>query len=61
MKKVFLWCCQLARNFLANRCAMHAAGLTYFSLLAIMPILCCVLVLAKAVGVDDYAKAYINK
>lgn len=61
MKKIFLWCSALVRNFLDNRCSMHAAGLTYFSLLAVMPVLCCVLVFAKAVGVDDYAKCYINR
>ena len=60
MKKINVWCRGVVRGFLDNHCSMHAAGLTYFSMLAMMPILCCILVVAKAVGVDDYARNHIN-
>lgn len=46
--------------FLANNCAMHSAGLTYFTLLAVIPMLCCMLVVAKACGVDRVARDQIN-
>jgi membrane protein len=39
---------------------MHAAGLTYFSLLAIVPTLCILLFAAKMFGVDGYAERQIN-
>ena len=39
---------------------MHAAGLTYFSMLAVVPILCVLLVAAKTFGVADYAERQIN-
>ena len=35
MKKTFTWCQGVVRRFLKNNCGMHAAGLTYFSLLEI--------------------------
>lgn len=60
MKKFFAWGSEVVCGFLRNRSSMYAAGLTYFSLLAVMPVLCCILVFAKAVGVDDFAKGYIN-
>lgn len=60
MKKVYEFSREVVCGFLKNRSSMFAAGLTYFSLLAVMPVLCCILVLAKTVGVDDYAKGYIN-
>jgi len=46
--------------FLGNRCSLHAAGLTYFSLLALVPILCLLLFAAKTCGVDEYARRQIN-
>lgn len=39
---------------------MHAAGLTYFSLLAIVPVLCIFLFAAKTLGIDEYAERQIN-
>jgi len=57
----FIACAKLAlKGFVANHCTMHAAGLTYFSLLAVIPVLCCILVAAKACGVDHYARNHIN-
>lgn len=59
-KKALGWAGRVVRRFLDNNCTMHAAGLTYFSLLAVVPVLCCILVAAKACRVDAYAKTQIN-
>jgi len=40
--------------------ALQAAGLTYFSLLALVPILCLLLLLARTLGADDLARRAIN-
>lgn len=61
MKKFYTWGKCIVRRFLDTNCSMHAAGLTYFALLAVVPILCCILVTAKACGVDQYAKRQINE
>ena len=53
LKKVYL-------TFTRNDCPMHAAGLTYFSLLAVIPALCCMLALAKTCHVDRYARERID-
>ena len=55
------WCMEVVQNFLRNNCSMHAAGLTYFSLLAVIPTLCILLFGAKQFGVDDYARTEINR
>jgi len=55
------WCMEVVKNFLRNNCSMHAAGLTYFSLLAVIPTLCILLFGAKQFGVDDYARTEINR
>ena len=47
-------------GFVKNRCALYAAGLTYFSLLALVPALCLLMVLAKTCGADDFARTQIN-
>ena len=60
MKAVFSFFVNAVKNFLKNNCSMHAAGLTYFALLAIVPVLCCVLVAAKACRVDELARSQIN-
>ena len=49
------------RGFLDARCGLHAAGLTYFSLLSFVPVLCLSLLLAKACGVGDIARTEINR
>ncbi len=54
------WSKSVVMSFLDNNCSMHAAGLTYFSLLAIIPTLCILLFAAKQCGVDDYARDHIN-
>ena len=60
MKKVVEWVTLVVRGFLDSHCSLHAAGLTYFSMLALIPVLCCVLVLAKAAHVDRFARDQIN-
>ena len=60
LKKVWDWVKRVVKGFLDNNCSMHAAGLTYFALLAVVPVLCCILVAAKACRVDQYAKSQIN-
>ena len=47
-------------GFVKNRCALYAAGLTYFSLLALVPALCLLMVLAKTCGAGDFARTQIN-
>ncbi len=60
MKKTFAWCKSSVKAFLDNNCTMHAAGLTYFAMLAMIPVLCCILVAAKTCHVDEYARSQIN-
>jgi uncharacterized BrkB/YihY/UPF0761 family membrane protein len=60
LKNVFVGVKDVVKGFLENNCSIHAAGLTYFSMLAIVPMLCVVLVSAKYLGVDDLAKRSIN-
>lgn len=59
-EKRFGWSVRTLKGFLDNDCPLHAAGLTYFTLLAVVPVLCCVLVTAKMCGVDRIAKKQIN-
>ena len=59
-KKSVTWGRYVLRGFREGNCALHAAGLTYFAMLALIPILCCILVVAKAAHVDRYAKDQIN-
>lgn len=65
MKKVklpkwFKWGVDIVWSFLDNHCTMHAAGLTYFSLLAVVPVLCVLLFTAKICGADMYARDRVN-
>ncbi len=60
MKNVFDWGKRVFRGFLVHNCALHAAGLTYFAMLAVVPVLCCILVTAKVCGVDRHARRQIN-
>ena len=59
-KKIVNWFKTVITDFNSSHCAMHAAGLTYFAMLALVPALCCVLVAAKAFGVDRLARDQIN-
>jgi len=51
---------EIVGRFFRTDCSTRAAGLTLFSVLAIVPILCCVLVLAKVCGVDRLAREQID-
>lgn len=44
------------RFFLQNRCTLHAASLTYYTLLAIVPVLALVFGIAKGYGFDEILK-----
>ena len=48
------------KGFGAHRCALHAAGLTYFTLLTFVPALCLPLLLARMCGAGDLARNQIN-
>lgn len=54
------WLLTALDRFGHAKCALHAAGLTYFSLLTLVPLLCCILVIAKMAHVDRYAREQIN-
>lgn len=58
--RIFNFVTAAVKEFLEGRCSLHAAGLTYYSLLAFIPVLCLLLTLAKALGADDYARGFIN-
>ena len=59
--KFLAWGKLVITGFLKNNCSMHAAGLTYFAMLALMPILCLLLFFAKTCHVDEYARTEINE
>jgi len=61
MKKAKAFVFGTVKNFLDARCSLHAAGLTYFTLLAFVPVLCLSLLLAKTCGVGDIARTQINQ
>jgi membrane protein len=50
----------VAVGFSRSRCSLHAAALTYFSILAMVPLLCVALFFAKIAGVDDFARRSVN-
>jgi len=60
-RKTAKWCAKVVKAFLGNDGPIYAAGLTYFALLAAVPIMCCILVLARACNVERYAKDRINE
>jgi YihY family inner membrane protein len=55
------WCRATVKTFLDNHCSMHAAGLTYFSMLAMVPILCILLLAAKTFHADEFVRREINE
>lgn len=59
-RRITAWVHTVVGGFLRNNCSMHAAGLTYFSMLALMPILCLLLFVAKTCNIDEYARQEIN-
>lgn len=61
IRRVSAFVAEAVGRFLRTDCPTRAAGLTLYSFLAIVPILCCVLVMAKVCGVDRYARAQIDR
>ena len=59
-KRILDWGKCVVQGFLDNHCSLHAAGLTYFSMLALIPVLCCIIVFAKMAHVDHYAREQLN-
>lgn len=49
------------KRFSESNCSLHAAGLTYFSMLALMPALCILLSLAKVLGAGDLIQSRVNE
>ena len=60
MKRIFNWGKCVGKGFVDNHCSLHAAGLTYFSMLALIPVLCCIIVFAKVARVDRFAREQLN-
>ena len=60
-KKILFWIKTVVGDFNSSHCSMHAAGLTYFSMLALVPLLCVLLSVAKICGADDFARQKINE
>ena len=61
VKRVVDWGRCVVLGFLRHNCPIHAAGLTYFAILGVVPVLCCMLVTAKLCGVDHFARSRINE
>ncbi len=55
------WVQLTIKGFLANNASMHAAGLTYFSMLAIVPILCVLLLAARVLHAERYVRERIDE
>ena len=59
-KKSFMFIRGVVGRFLDNHCTIHAAGLTYYAILSLVPILCVILIAAKTFGAQDFAKEKIR-
>ncbi len=59
-KRVVNWFKIVITDFNTSHCPMHAAGLTYFAMLSLVPLLCVLLSVAKLCGADDFARDQIN-
>ena len=59
MKKVVGWGRLTVKSFLDSHCSLHAAGLTYYTMLSLIPVLCFILVGAKVAHVDKFARDQI--
>ena len=49
------------KSFTEHRCGLHAGGLTYFTILGFVPVICMLMVCAKACGVGNLAREQINQ
>ena len=61
LRKFTAWMKTTFKVFTDNHCSMHAAGLTYFSMLAMVPILCILLLAAKTFHAETYVRGPINR
>ena len=52
---IYGWVQGVCRLFFKCNCSVYAASLTYYSILSVVPVLCILLLLAKTVGLDDFA------
>lgn len=59
--KVYEWGKSCIKIFLKANCSVYAAGLTYYSMLSIVPVLCILLLTAKVIGVHEYAQEKIHE
>ncbi|MBR4613398.1 MAG: YihY/virulence factor BrkB family protein [Kiritimatiellae bacterium] len=48
------------RCFLRHRSSLHAAGLTYFSLMSLAPLVCLFLLIGRLCGLGDFARDRLN-
>ena len=48
------------KSFSEHRCSLHAASLTYFTILGFVPVLCLLMVCAKMCGLGDDARKWVN-
>ncbi len=48
-------------SFGEHRCGLHAAGLTYFTILGFVPVLCMLMVCAKTFGLGNFARDKISE
>lgn len=60
IRKSFKFVFGVVGRFLDNRCTIHAAGLTYYAILSLVPILCVILIAAKTFGAQEFAKEKIR-
>ena len=54
--QVVRFCMLVVNGFVRNRCALHAAGLTYFSILSVVPVLLLMLLLTKPCGMYEWSR-----
>ncbi len=54
--QIFRFLLVAIRGFVGHRCSLHAAGLTYFSILSVVPVLLLMLLLTKPCGMYDWAR-----
>lgn len=50
-----------AKRFIRHRSSLHAAGLTYFSLMSLAPAICLALLFARMCGLGDFARDRLNE
>lgn len=59
--RTLAWVKRVSVTFLDTHCSMHAAGLTYYSLLALVPAMCVLLLLARILGADQLARDHLHE